>query len=200
MEKLNKDEIFCIAKLCDIKSYINLSMCDKRLYNIFLKSNIFTYFLKKDFNELGTKEDFIIRYKIKKLSKYLEANINIQTENLDINYKLLNFIPDSISLCQNLKRLDFSYNNLTKIPKSIFELTNLTWLELRNNKIKKIPKNISKLQKLEILDLSYNRIKKIPKCIEYLSALKNFYIPHNNIDKVPKLNVQYFNYFKKNKK
>ena len=105
--------------------------------------------------------------------------------SLDLRSNLITEIPDSIAQLSNLTSLDLSNNEITKIPDSIAQLSNLTWLDLSNNEITKIPESIAQLSNLTSLDLRSNLITEIPDSIAQLSNLTELDLSSNQITEIP---------------
>ena len=78
------------------------------------------------------------------------------TTTLDLSYKSLTEMPESIGMLINLEVLNLSNNNLTNLPESIGILSNLQVLNLNNNKLISLSESIATLTKIEdfVLDES----------------------------------------------
>jgi Leucine-rich repeat (LRR) protein len=75
-------------------------------------------------------------------------------EVLDLSYNELNgALPAEIRHLQNLKVLNLSYNNFTGVPAEVGQLSELVILDLAHNPITGIPHEIGNLQNLQVLDL-----------------------------------------------
>ena len=84
----------------------------------------------------------------------LDIEYDIETTfELDLSYKQLTSLAESIGELTNLKYLYLYQNNLTSLPESIGELTNLQSLHLQNNQLTSLPKSIEKLINLNELYL-----------------------------------------------
>jgi internalin A len=68
-------------------------------------------------------------------------------EELNLSYKRISVIPESIEQLIGLQTLDIYNNKITVIPNSIGQLTNLRIIDLRNNEIEVIPNSIRELEK-----------------------------------------------------
>jgi Leucine-rich repeat (LRR) protein len=109
-----------------------------------------------------------------------EYDINITTI-LDLSYKNLTEIPESIGMLSNLKRLDLAHNELTTLPESIGMLSNLEVLSLRMNNLTNLPESIGMLSKLEELYLQYNNLIDITESIGSLPNLQVLYLDNNKL-------------------
>ena len=107
-------------------------------------------------------------------------------------------LPESIGNLSNLTVLNLIENKITKLPESIGNLSNLSRLWLSNNQLTSLPTNITKLTNLNFLRLSSNRLIDLPKNIGDLSNLKELFLDENQITKLPLslvniLNLYYLN-------
>jgi len=128
---------------------------------------------------------------------------------LDLNWKKLGQLPDSIQYMTNLTYLRVSSNELTELPNFICKLTNLTELDISWNKLSVLPSDIGNLKlltklsansnnltslpesfcslnKLEDVDFSYNKLEKLPENIGNLSQMKHLNLGSNQLTTVPK--------------
>ncbi|GAB4286415.1 MAG: hypothetical protein Kow0068_12000 [Marinilabiliales bacterium] len=104
---------------------------------------------------------------------------------MDLSYKNLYAIDDSVFILSHLTELDASNNYLENLPEGIAYCFNLKILNIRRNNLNKIPEFISKLKYLEELYLGGNSISEIPENITELKNLKKLYIPNNKLDNLP---------------
>ena len=104
---------------------------------------------------------------------------------LNLDWKKLGTITDSIELFTNLTYLRISSNELTEFPVSICKLTNLTELDISWNKITNLPDCISNLTKLEKLDAGQNKISVLPNSICSLANLTELNISGNKLKELP---------------
>ncbi len=104
---------------------------------------------------------------------------------LNLDWKKLGTITDSIESLTNLTYLKISSNELTEFPKSICKLTNLTELDISWNKITSLPDCISNLTKLEKFDAGQNKIEVLPNAICKLTMLKEFDISGSKLKELP---------------
>ena len=107
------------------------------------------------------------------------------TTELDLSYKNLTEIPESVFLLTNLQYLYLHYNNLTYIPESISVLTKLHYLQLSYNNLTSLPESIGSLSNLKTLYLYDNKLTSLPESIGSLSNLKGLYLHGNNLISVP---------------
>ncbi len=104
---------------------------------------------------------------------------------LDLDWKKLGTINDSIESLTNLTYLRISSNDLTEFPVSICKLTNLTELDISWNQITSLPDCISNLSKLEKFKAGQNKIEILPEAICKLTRLKEFDISGNKLKELP---------------
>ncbi|WP_366944811.1 leucine-rich repeat domain-containing protein [Chamaesiphon sp. GL140_3_metabinner_50] len=79
------------------------------------------------------------------------------------------------------KELNLSYRQISVIPDSVGQLSNLRRLDLSGNDIEVISESIANLTNLQVLDFSYNHIKTIPSFIEKNINISDFYLNDNLI-------------------
>ncbi len=104
---------------------------------------------------------------------------------LNLYWKKLGTITDSIEYLTNLTYLKISSNELTEFPKSICKLTNLTELDISWNKITSLPDCISNLTKLEKFDAGQNKIISLPEFLCGLTNLKELVVKGNKLKELP---------------
>jgi Leucine-rich repeat (LRR) protein len=66
-------------------------------------------------------------------------------EELNLSYKRISVIPDSIGQLTNIRTLDFSGNDIEVISESMANLINLQVLDFSYNYIKTIPSFLKKI-------------------------------------------------------
>jgi internalin A len=127
-----------------------------------------------------------INLSYKRLSELSESIGNLQhLQVLDLNENNLSSLPESIGNLQNLKELYLFNNNLSSLPESIGNLQNLEVLSLDNNKLSSLPESISNLQNLKVLYLGNNKLNSLPESIVNLQNLKVLYLDNNNLSSLP---------------
>ena len=187
MENLGRNEIFCIATKCDLLSYKNLSLCNKRFYKIYCDTYYWFFKLNKDFGVIEkdlplygkeVKEKYILTYQLSKLKVLKKKNIHT-VKFLNFSYLGIDTIPKNIHYCDNTTMIILSYNKLKFFPLDICKLENLTFLDLMYNEIEYIPKEIANLQKLEILDVTGNKLVSLPSEIENMRSLRTLFVNFN---------------------
>lgn len=82
--------------------------------------------------------------------------------------------------------LNLSYRGLTELPNSLWELTELVSLNLSNNKLSEIPKAICKLTALQNLVCMQNSLQHLPDTISQLKLLKHLNLGGNKFGQIPK--------------
>ena len=122
-----------------------------------------------------------------KTYKSLDEAFKTPTEvyRLNLDWKKLGTITDSIEYLTNLTYLKISSNELTEFPKSICKLTNLTELDISWNKITSLPDCISNLTKLEKFDAGQNKIISLPESLCGLTNLKELVVKGNKLKELP---------------
>ena len=106
------------------------------------------------------------------------------TTELDLSYKNLTEIPESVFLLTNLQYLYLHYNNLTYIPESFSVLTKLHYLQLSYNNLTSLPESIGSLSNLKTLHLRDNNLTSLPESIKSLSNLEYLYLYNNNLTSI----------------
>ena len=84
---------------------------------------------------------------------------------LELIYRQLTTIPESIGNLGSLEELSLHYNQLTTIPESIGNLGSLEKLLLYGNQLTTIPESIGDLRSLEGLYLMINQLTTLPESI-----------------------------------
>jgi hypothetical protein len=121
--------------------------------------------------------------KLGKIDNSIEKLQNLTYLKISSN-NLTNF-PDAVCNLKNLKELDISWNKITEIPDCISNLSNLEILTANSNKITSLPESIGDLSKLQKLKLSFNQITRIPKEIENLTNLEELDLNSNKLKTLP---------------
>lgn len=98
---------------------------------------------------------------------------------LVINKRKLEYLPESIGMCNKLTTLSLGENRLTFLPHTIGNLKNLMFLEVHGNNIKVLPSTMGDLENLEILWLSQNKLRDLPEDFKKLSNLDEISIIGN---------------------
>ena len=104
------------------------------------------------------------------------------TTTLNLSYKSLTELPESIWRLSNLKILYLDNNNLTELPESIGSLSNLKELYLYYNNLTSLPESIGKLSKLQVLYLQYNNLTILPESIATLTKIKYLELKESSYD------------------
>ncbi len=89
---------------------------------------------------------------IKQLKNLEEFTIFPSIFNNDEKPETIQFLPNAISKCRNLKKLNFTMSSIIKLPKDFGKLDKLEELKLSNSKIN-INNEINKILKLDNLKL-----------------------------------------------
>ena len=108
-----------------------------------------------------------------------------RAKRLDLCYKEITYLPESIGNLSDLSDLCLPYNKITKLPESIGNLSNLSKLTLVDNQLTSLPSNILNLTNLNFLHLSSNKFISLPESIGALSNLKELALDSNQINELP---------------
>ena len=134
--------------------------------------------LKNLFNIQNNKiENKIARSKIK-----IERR---EVLNLNLSYKELTTLSESIGHLKSLQNLNLRGNNLKALPESIGQLKSLQNLNLRGNNLKALPESIGQLKSLQNLNLRGNNLKALPESIGQLNSLEELQLSRNDLRTVP---------------
>ena len=189
MEKLNKDEIFLITKYLHPKSLLNFSLCNKYIFSLCNREEIWNYKLKdfpKTLNvQKKNKEIYELLYSLTQFKNKLGLNKTIY-EIYEMQYlKIENTVPKQVLYLVNMRELYLSDVELIKIPTNIDLLTNLKVLSLAGNVLRVIPRELGNLLNLEYLYLQRNKLTEIAIEIGNLTSLKVLNLSNNQLDKIP---------------
>ena len=121
---------------------------------------------------------------IKELPESIGELTNLTSLNLGSNR--LTVLPESMGELINLTSLDISSNQLIGLPNSIRKLTNLNSLKCSSNQLRELPQSIGELTSLMLLDLDNNDLIELPESIGELIALTSLFLLSNNIEELPK--------------
>jgi internalin A len=108
-----------------------------------------------------------------------------QLTSLDLFYKGLVELPESISQLTQLQYLNLSCNHLTELPESIGQLTQLQSLDLSYNDLTELPESIGQLPQLKILNLSSNQLIELPESIGQLPQIQILILQDNQLTELP---------------
>ena len=126
--------------------------------------------------ESPTQQDFIV---------IAGQQIPLDTTVLDLSFKNLPELPDSIGRLTNLEKLNLSGNQLRSLPDSIGNLTNLKELDLLHNRLDSLPDSMGNLVNLQFLQLTANRLNSLPTSIGNLVNLKKLHLSYNKLHRLP---------------
>jgi Leucine-rich repeat (LRR) protein len=107
------------------------------------------------------------------------------TEELELRYRGLTHVPESLRELKNLITLNFSNNNISQAPEALGELTKLTKLNLAENNLASLPESIGQLQHLTQLKLDENQLTSLPSSFFSLTKLKLLRLSGNNLSSCP---------------
>ncbi|ESN93860.1 hypothetical protein HELRODRAFT_180512 [Helobdella robusta] len=121
---------------------------------------------------------------------------------INLSYKKLKEMPDSLLKLRDLERLNLEANEIRQLPDNLFNcLPSLKWLDLRNNKLEGLP-NLGLDNpdlKLEVLLLESNIITRLPTELALAPKLTGLNVRRNPItyppDDVIKMGLKYIRSF-----
>ena len=108
-----------------------------------------------------------------------------QVYRLDLNWKKLGTLPDSIQYMSNLTYLRVSSNELTELPDFICKLINLTELDISWNKLSALPNCIGNLKQLTKLTANSNELTSLPESFATLEKLNEINLSYNKLTILP---------------
>ncbi len=191
---LSKDELFLVANKLDLLSILNLSACNKKLYNRMNMNDIWNNKLREfpDFEflniEKSKKEIYIVLHNVQNFKNRFNFEDNIyelyNSKSLDLNACNLTKIPKEILFLNNLENIFLSRNIIRDIT-PLTKLYNIKSLYLHHNLIREIPKEISDMVNLTKLEISHNLIEKIPIELCNMKKLERLDLTYNSIKTVP---------------
>ena len=107
------------------------------------------------------------------------------TEDLELRYRGLTHLPETLGELKNLISLNFSNNNIGQVPEALGELTKLTKLNLSENNLTSLPESIGQLENLTQLKLDENQLSSLPSSFFSLTKLKSLRLSGNNLSSCP---------------
>eukprot|EP00270_Netrium_digitus_P006105 TRINITY_DN1832_c0_g1_i2.p1 TRINITY_DN1832_c0_g1~~TRINITY_DN1832_c0_g1_i2.p1 ORF type:complete len:534 (+),score=213.40 TRINITY_DN1832_c0_g1_i2:143-1603(+) len=108
-----------------------------------------------------------------------------QEQQLSLEGRNLEWLPEMIGHASSLTSLDLSSNLLQSLPDSIAGLTQLQQLKLHGNLLQQLPDGIGLLFNLRCLDLSLNRLHVLPDSLVNCSALEELNLSMNKLEALP---------------
>ena len=133
-----------------------------------LLKNIFNKFRKQ--KEYGQLLEWINRYNRENIYQ-LEHLLIIEYLHIGGDFEL-DFVPEEIEYCQNLKELSFDKNNISEVPSTIANIKKLKTLIFKDMPLKEVPLWVFELEDLEYLTFGRTEITELPKEIGKLKKLK----------------------------
>lgn len=124
---------------------------------------------------------------------YLEAKKEIEkawhsgATTLDLSYKDLTELPESIGKLTQLQSLDISYNQLTQLPETLGQLMQLRSLKLIRIKLETLPEWLGQLKQLQSLNLRDNHLRALSGAIWQLPQLQLLDVSYNRLTTLPDL-------------
>eukprot|EP00188_Purpureofilum_apyrenoidigerum_P006410 Plantae.Rhodophyta-Purpureofilum_apyrenoidigerum.ctg9955.p1 GENE.Plantae.Rhodophyta-Purpureofilum_apyrenoidigerum.ctg9955~~Plantae.Rhodophyta-Purpureofilum_apyrenoidigerum.ctg9955.p1 ORF type:complete len:283 (-),score=52.61 Plantae.Rhodophyta-Purpureofilum_apyrenoidigerum.ctg9955:585-1373(-) len=106
---------------------------------------------------------------------------------LDIGYGCeLDYIPDSIGNCCELRELWAGNNRIRTLPASLWKCTKLENLQVFGNDLSELSPEIGKLHSLKTLNVGRNQIKALPESVADCQQLAVLHAYENDLHSVPK--------------
>ncbi|WP_448570208.1 COR domain-containing protein [Trichothermofontia sp.] len=115
------------------------------------------------------------------LQQLIEKAAQEDATSLDLSWKRLTELPESIGKLTQLKKLNLSGNQLSILPESIGCLSNLEILSLNQNPLSELPTSIGQLNNLIELELWQNKLRKLPESIGNLANLCTLHLSHFHV-------------------
>jgi internalin A len=137
-------------------------------------------------------------YKSPTISDLIEYARLKRSVLLDLAWKSLKIVPESLCYLTWLKDLRLSGNLLTELPESIRQLNKLTHLDLSRNQFTVAPKNVEHLIHLLELNLSNNKLVLLPESIGHLTHLRRLELFSNQLEALPEAIGDLINLFELN--
>ena len=114
---------------------------------------------------------------------------------LNLNLNSISYLPEEISLLENLVFLELAFNDIEEISENIYEMKSLTFLNLSHNKLKKLPESLCSMKQLKKLYISYNNFNFndfniFPDDYAKMESLNEFVCAGNNLNNFPKFLYQ----------
>jgi len=198
MDNCPTDIIYEIIKYNNIKTFLDLCLCNKQYNSFYHNDVIWKNLCCRDYIDMID----ILNSSYLDLYKFCFKLSTFRNVLNDKNYHSVKdlYLTDTIYDCKKLQifsdiivkfpnlTLLSSVDDIKYIPDEICKLTNLRVLNLTSNCITDINPEIGKLINLEKLVLSKNQIRLIPKTISKLTNL-NFLDLSDNLIKIKDLNI-----------
>ncbi|KAJ8623879.1 hypothetical protein MRB53_032409 [Persea americana] len=91
---------------------------------------------------------------------------------LDLSYRNIGFLPNSIDKLRHLRYFDISYTGITELPETICNLHNLQTLRVLYTRLQKLPKNMRRMISLRHIEFDGRNDLSLPKGIGELTFLR----------------------------
>jgi Leucine-rich repeat (LRR) protein len=139
--------------------------------------------LKLKLNNLIIITKYIINFHMS--VEILNKKYDINLKELNLSFKKLSSLPDSIGNFINLRELNLTWNQLSSLPDSISNLINLQILYLSCNHFSSLPDSIGNLIHLQELYLQENKLSSLPDSIGNLINLRELFLHNNKLENLP---------------
>lgn len=185
---MNSDTFYCIFGFLNARDLLSCNLVNKE-FNKVSKSELLWYEICEyecpNLIKANYYKNYMDYISLSKTLKSLESmHAFLKRESLYLVGKL-NWIPDCLSILQNLKILDLCNNNLSSIPESFGKLTNMKDLYLKDNRLSSFPEPILKLINLKKIDLRNNLLSSLPESINNLKELRGISLNNNPLESIP---------------
>ncbi|GFH46030.1 hypothetical protein CTEN210_02504 [Chaetoceros tenuissimus] len=119
---------------------------------------------------------------LEEVPQEIGALYNLQT--LNVSHNKIRTLPNEFCLMTSLLKLDFSYNLLHELPQNFGALQELTTLNCRSNSLSGLPPTFHRLQEIKEVDLAFNTFQKFDPCLTHL-PIRHLNLEGNQISKLP---------------
>ncbi|KAJ8623930.1 hypothetical protein MRB53_032460 [Persea americana] len=115
--------------------------------------------------------------KLRSMIAYGSIDINVclsfrYLRMLDLSYRNIGFLPNSIDKLRHLRYFDISYTEITELPETICNLHNLQTLRVLGIFLEKLPKNMKRMISLRHIEFDAGDDFPLPKGIGELTFLR----------------------------
>jgi len=108
-----------------------------------------------------------------------------QLDTLYFSYNYLSSLSPSIGQLSNLRSLNIDFNHIELLPDSITNCTNIEKLVVNNNKLSQLPDSLHRLNNLVTLVARNNQLSFLPEKLESIRSLERVDIGYNLFTQFP---------------
>lgn len=105
-------------------------------------------------------------------------------QTLNISHNKIHTLPNEFCLMTSLLKLDLSYNLLHELPQKFGALQELTTLNCRSNSLSGLPPTFHRLHEIQEIDLAFNTFQQFDPCLIHL-PIRHLNLEGNHISKLP---------------